>query len=203
MLAVVVTLVSLLQQCAPNAGARTMTAIVRVESGGNTLAIHDNTTGASYEPRTVDAAAAAAQRLVRAGHSVDLGLGQVNSANLAGLHLSVRDAFDPCLNLHAGATILAGDYARAAGEFGSGQHALRRAIGAYNTGSVFSGDGYIDKILLAAGLPVDDGAALPDLQGAAVLVRMQAPAADPNGAPILVGNQTHEARAILVVSAQP
>jgi len=90
--------------------------------------------------------------LLGLGHSLDIGLSQVNSANLPKLGISVRDAFDPCVNLRAGSTILGADYGAAANQFGSGQYALRRALGAYNSGSLYAGQGYVNAILAAAGL---------------------------------------------------
>ncbi len=159
-----VALATLLQQCAPNVGSRTMTAIVRVESRANPFAIHDNATGHSFAPRTATEAVETASALVDAGHSVDLGLAQVNSANLPKLGLRVRDAFDPCTNLRAGATILTNAYAAASSRFRPGPYALRRAIGAYNTGSIFAGDAYVQRILLAAGLPSEDDRRVPDLE---------------------------------------
>jgi hypothetical protein len=51
--------------------------------------------------------------------------------------------------------------------FGPGQLALRRALGAYNSGSLFAGDAYIDKILQAAGITVADQDVVPDLESIA------------------------------------
>lgn len=130
-----------------------MTALVRVESGGHSLAIHDNTWQTSYAPRNSTEAVSWAGGLLALGHSVDLGLSQINSANLPALGLTVRQIFDPCTNLQAGARILSADYREAAARFGPGQIALRRALGAYNTGSLYAGQSYINQILAAAGLP--------------------------------------------------
>jgi type IV secretion system protein VirB1 len=130
-------LAHLIAGCAPRVGRRTMSSIVAVESGGDPLAIHDNTSNGR-------------------GHSVDLGLAQINSANLPSLGLSVRAMFDPCTNVRAGATILSAAYRQAQAHFGPGQFALRRAIGAYNTGSLTHGDHYIAAVVAAAG--VDFGA---------------------------------------------
>jgi len=130
-----------------------MSAVVSVESGGNWLAIHDNSAERSFSPPNVETAIAWTDQLLTAGHSIDIGLSQINSMNLAMLRLSVRDAFDPCINLHAGARILGADYANASQRFGEGQSALRRALGAYNSGSLYAGQSYVDRILAAAGLP--------------------------------------------------
>jgi type IV secretion system protein VirB1 len=97
----------------------------------------------------------------RLGHSVDIGLSQINSQNLSWVGLSVTQAFEPCSNLRAGAAILSTDYASASRRFGSGQYALRRALGAYNSGSLFAGNAYVDRILVAAGLPPEFAAAAP------------------------------------------
>jgi hypothetical protein len=42
-------------------------------------------------------------------------------------------------------------------QFGPGQYALRRALGAYNTGSLYAGQDYINEILVAAGMPPEAG----------------------------------------------
>ena len=145
-----IALAALLNACAPRVGPRTLTAIITVESGGNPNAIHDNTSGLSYFPNLPERAADLATSLVAAGHSVDLGLSQINSLNLPGLALSVADMFDPCANVRVSSRILTGDYRRAVARFGAGQLALRHAIGAYNTGSIYAGTSYVSKVLAAA-----------------------------------------------------
>ncbi len=140
-----------------------MTAIVRVESGGEPLVIHDNRSRTTIHPHDVTEAIAWANQLMQAGHSVDLGLSQINSLNLVRLGLSTREAFDPCLNVRAGAMILANEYHAATLQFGSGQYALRRAIGAYNSGSLFAGYDYIAQILRAAGVAAESDFHVPDL----------------------------------------
>jgi len=129
-----------------------MTAIVHVESGGNRLAVRDNTLNRAFYPKTTESAVRMAKYLLAKHHNLDLGISQLNSANLPMLGMSVGETFNPCDNLRGGATILAGDYRRAVAQFGPGQYALRRAIGAYNTGSLFAGNTYISMILDAAGI---------------------------------------------------
>jgi type IV secretion system protein VirB1 len=163
MLAPAVALGTLLNACAPNIGPRTMTAIVRVESDGNPLSIHDNTSNVSFQPVDLVEAMAWSKALLLQHHSIDLGLAQINSANLPRLGMSLREAFDPCTNLRGGATILSSDYRSAVFQFGAGQYALRRAIGAYNTGSLFAGFSYVDKILRAAGIRAEDDFLVPDI----------------------------------------
>jgi len=137
--------------CAPQDGPGTLAAIAFVESHFNTLAIHDNTTGKALWPNDPAEAIALARRAISAGHSIDLGLMQINSRNLASLHLSVPAAFDPCLNLRAGAALLASDY-------GGGktpaeeQAALRAALLRYNTGTAQGSvaGGYVAQVVGAA-----------------------------------------------------
>ena len=145
-------LAALMAHCAPNVAPSTMTAIVRVESGGDSLAIGDNTTRRSYFPHDRASAEALARRLLGAGHLLDVGIAQIDSMNFAGFGLSLHDVLDPCINLSVGARILSDDYAFAARRFGDGQVALHHAIGMYNTGRLNGGARYIARVLAAAGV---------------------------------------------------
>jgi type IV secretion system protein VirB1 len=145
-------LTALIARCAPHVGPATMSAIVQVESGGDPLAIGDNTDRQSYHPPDRAAAEALAGELVAAGHSLDLGIAQINQANLARLGLTLSTVFDPCTNLGAASAILAEDYAIARRRFGAGQVALRHALGMYNAGSLDGGANYVRRVMLAAGI---------------------------------------------------
>ena len=183
MLLALVTLAQLLRDCAPNVDPRTMTAIVRVESAGRTFAMRDNTLDAVYQPVDTVEAVAWTNQLLRRGDNLDLGLSQINSANLPRLGIAVRDIFNPCVNLRAGSTILGEAYSEASSRFGPGQYALRRALGAYNTGSLYAGQGYVNEILAAAGLApeVDYPAAAPPPPPAKASARRTARAAASSG----------------------
>jgi type IV secretion system protein VirB1 len=91
-------------QCAPSVDPHMIVAIGQHESGLDPLTIHDNTTGLVLHGA---GAAGAAPQLIAAGHSVDLGLMQVNSMNLGLLGLSVSDAFTACRSVEAAAKLLA------------------------------------------------------------------------------------------------
>jgi type IV secretion system protein VirB1 len=147
-----IALAAQIERCAPQVSPVTMTALVRVESGGDALAIHDNTTKRSYHPRDRAAAEATAKSLLALAHSIDLGISQIDNVNLSQLGLSVHTVFDACTNLGAGARVLASDYAFAVRRYGPGQVALRHAIGMYNTGRLDAGARYVRKVLLAAGI---------------------------------------------------
>ena len=66
-------------QCAPSVDPRMIVGIGERKSGLDPLTLHDNSTGQILHGD--DVVAAAAQRIA-AGHSVDLGLMQINSRNL-------------------------------------------------------------------------------------------------------------------------
>jgi type IV secretion system protein VirB1 len=145
-------LAALIRHCAPAVAPSTMTAIVRVESGGNPFAVGDNTTRRSYYPRDRATAERLVHRLLDAGHLLDVGIAQIDSMNFAGFGVTAHTIFDPCTNLSVGARILSGDYAFAVRRYGDGQVALRHAIGMYNTGRLDAGQSYVRRVLLAAGI---------------------------------------------------
>lgn len=144
-------------ECAPWVAPQTMAAIVKTESQFNPLAINING-GAKLERQPVnkDEAVVTAKWLIANRYNIDMGLGQVNSANLAKTNLSVEDAFDACKNLAAAATILQWNYESASKKVTGEQAALQAAISAYNTGSFTKGfgNGYVQKVLNNAAVNV-------------------------------------------------
>lgn len=147
------TLLPLAAQCAPAVAPATLLAVVKAESAFDPLAIGVNgPRGGALRLQTPAAAAEAAHRLIAEGRSIDLGLGQINSRNLARLGLTVEAAFDPCRNLAAAAAVLSEGYGRAAGAAGSEQAALRMTLSLYNTGHPERGlrNGYVTRVIRAA-----------------------------------------------------
>ena len=122
--------------CAQQVAPGTLTAIARVESALDPLAIRDNTTGRSYWPQTRAGAVAAAARLLAGGHSIDAGLMGINAGNWRWLGLTAETVFDPCRNIRAGARVLV-------------------SFSRYNTGSPSRGfrNGYVGRVAAAAGKP--------------------------------------------------
>jgi type IV secretion system protein VirB1 len=121
--------------CAISVHPVALEAVIRVESGGDPLAINVNGLGVQPLPaRDAEGAAAIAHTYLKRGYSVDIGLMQVNSRNLPALGYTVEQVLDPCTNIRAGGIILTEDYERAAQTYGEGQQALRAALSAYNTG---------------------------------------------------------------------
>lgn len=163
--------------CAPQVAPETLLAIVQVESGFDPLAIGVN--GAprlKTRPRSADDAAAKARALIRAGRSIDLGLAQLNSRNLAALGVTLDQAFDPCQNLAAAGRLLQANYAAALAEQPAGQDALRAALSRYNTGDFARGlrNGYVAKV--AAAVPALAPAPLTPPQTLASPPEPEAPA---------------------------
>jgi type IV secretion system protein VirB1 len=174
-------------RCGPSVAPSTLASITRTESAFEPLSINDNTTGASGAPATRDIAMQIASKLIEAGHSVDIGIMQINSANFARLGLTLEAAFDPCKSVAAGAAVLAGGYA--GGETHEGQQsALRVAISRYNTGDSQRGftNGYVHKVELAAERIVpalDVGAAPAAIDSQPLPAAAPSTPVDPNAPP--------------------
>lgn len=138
--------------CGPSVHVDTLAALARTESAFNTAAINDNTDRRRYLPRSRDDAIALATDLITVKHhSVDLGLMQVNSANLPGLGMTIADAFDACKNIGGAARVLTAAYRPPAiGQ--DTQPALLQAISRYNTGHPARGfaNGYVAKVQASA-----------------------------------------------------
>jgi type IV secretion system protein VirB1 len=118
--------------CAPGIDVKDLKAVARVESSFNTTAIRDNTSGKSYFPAETSHAVTLARQLMGAGHSIDAGVTQINSANFAWLGLTPETAFDPCESLRAAKAHL-------------------QAFSRYNTGDPVKGlrNGYVGRVMAA------------------------------------------------------
>lgn len=145
-----VALAAALHACAPEAAPDTMAAIIAVESGGWPYAINDKTARRSYRPRTRAEALRVAAAALRAGHSVDVGIAQVNSGNFRAFNVDAATMLDPCANLRVGSAILANAYRTAAARYPERPEALWHAIIAYNSGSIYAGERYVRSVVAAA-----------------------------------------------------
>ena len=125
----------LADRCAPTAPASVLAAIVQVESGGDPLRIGVNGARRRVNSSASKATAVAlAGQLIARGDSIDLGLAQINSRNLAGLGLSLDEVFDPCANLAAAATMINRGYAAALKAGEPNRPILQMAYSIYNSG---------------------------------------------------------------------
>lgn len=157
----------LISRCAPTVHPETMAAVISAESRGQQFAIADagpvkmpwaqrKLLVRSYYLGSLELAVAKATELISGGHTVSLGLAQVNDRNLHKLGLSVRDVFEPCTNLAAGGKILTDFYQKAMQKFGPGSRALRASISAYNSGDWMRGEneGYVGLVYKQVGRPL-------------------------------------------------
>ncbi|TCN16661.1 lytic transglycosylase domain-containing protein [Sinorhizobium americanum] len=103
--------VELAQMCAPDIAVETLAAIVSLESGFHPFAIRINS-GAplAKQPGSKAEAIEVASGLLADCQDVQLGLGGIGHDDLPTLNLTLADAFEPCLNLKATATLLNGYY---------------------------------------------------------------------------------------------
>ncbi len=142
------TFLALALQCSPPVAPDTLLAVARQESGLHAWLLRDNTTKEVFEGRDFAQTADTAERFIAAGHSVDLGMMQINSRNLAFLGLSVAEVLEPCGNVAAGGRVLTEAYAVASRRLGPGVEALRIALSRYNTGDDQAGlqNGYVGRV---------------------------------------------------------
>lgn len=146
--------ISLIKECAPMVAPQTMAAIVKTESQFQPWAIGINgNVKLTRQPNNKAEAVATAQSLIAQGYNIDMGLGQINSANLDRIGLSIESVFEPCTNLAASAAILQANYQSATKKLQGEQPALHAALSAYNTGSFTKGfkNGYVQKVVKNAG----------------------------------------------------
>lgn len=102
-----VSFVDLAQTCAPTVSVETLAGVVSLESQFEPFAIRINSgPPLPGKPGTKAEAIEVATSLVAERHDVQLGLGGIGLPELQKLQLSISDAFDPCLNLRATATLL-------------------------------------------------------------------------------------------------
>ncbi|MCE6958111.1 lytic transglycosylase domain-containing protein [Cereibacter sphaeroides] len=138
------------ENCAPGVAPSVIEKLVSAESGFKLYAIGVNGRDRkSFQPQSVKEAASLATALIAEGRSIDMGLGQINSANLAWLDLTPETVFDPCRNLAAAETVLRDGYDRARAAGASKDEALQQALSHYNTGSLTRGfaNGYVGRVL--------------------------------------------------------
>lgn len=147
------TILALATQCAPNVAPQTVAAIVRTESRGDPFALNVNDARQPAKPRDAATAIALARRYTALGYSVDLGLGQINSRNMARLGLTWETVLEPCTNIAALGTVLTQNYASVANGRDA-QSALRVALSMYNTGNRSRGfrNGYVARVVANAGV---------------------------------------------------
>ena len=166
--------------------AQVMRHVVHVESGANPFAIGVVGGQLVRQPKTLEEAVATAQMLKSKGYNYSLGAAQVNQVNFRQYGFDTHEkAFDLCANLAAGASILAGCYARAGGDWG-------KAFSCYYSGNFVGGfrSGYVQKIYDSIGR----GVAVAQAPPAAIPLR-------PAGAPPAAAAGSQSAAAVQPTAA--
>lgn len=165
MIYTVAALTALAQQCAPGVATEALVPLLVAESEGNPLAINVNK-GPRVNAANLADAVALVKHYVAAGHSVDIGLGQINSRNLTRLGTTIEQTFDPCTNLGLASRVLQEGYAQASQHY-TGLDAISVTYSLYNTGSMSRGfrNGYVKRVWAAAARvgAIETPPALPDL----------------------------------------
>ncbi|MBB3643880.1 type IV secretion system protein VirB1 [Rhizobium sp. BK619] len=102
-----VTFIDLAQNCAPMVEVRTLAAVISLESRFKPIAIRiRNAPPLERQPASKAEAIELATSLAADHQAIKIGLGGLGTQELLKLKLSISDAFDPCLNLKATATLL-------------------------------------------------------------------------------------------------
>jgi type IV secretion system protein VirB1 len=134
--------------CSPAVATQTMAGLIQRESSWSEYAIGDNTARRSYFPTNYYEAVSIVVRLRAEGHSLDVGLAQINSeANWASYGLTPYNVFDPCRNVSVGASILSNNYRDALRIYAPGDDALAHALSAYNSGQFTASMGYAAGVM--------------------------------------------------------
>lgn len=143
----------LLSQCGAGVHPDTLNAIIKVESNYNELAINDNSTGISHRPKSKEEAIELTKYFYSVGHSLDVGLMQINSLHFNESGIDYTMLFDPCYNISIGTNILKSFYKDHSlnNPTDPPEITLLKALSSYNTGRPHKGKKYVNKILKAAG----------------------------------------------------
>ena len=139
----------LIHQCVPQMIQPYMSAIVKVESKGNPLALGLNHGyKLAFQPTSEKQARKWIRALEQNHYNFDIGLAQVNITNVAKYGYSSIDLLDPCTNLKVASNILIHNYKEALTHSKLSHTAMQQAISAYNTGNFSSGfiNGYVHKV---------------------------------------------------------
>ncbi|WP_064709459.1 lytic transglycosylase domain-containing protein [Rhizobium bangladeshense] len=106
--------IDIAQACAPKVEIETLAGVVSLESRFQPLAIRVNSDPPlADQPSSKTEAIEVATSLIADRRDIQIGLGGLGIEALQKLNLSIADAFDPCLNLKATATLLDGYYRQA------------------------------------------------------------------------------------------
>ncbi|WP_416799142.1 lytic transglycosylase domain-containing protein [Ciceribacter azotifigens] len=102
-----IAFLDLAQNCAPTVAADTLAGVVSLESGFDPFAIRiTDPAPLSRKPSSNSEAIEIATSLAAERQDIQLGLGGISTEQLRKLNLRISEAFDPCRNIQATATLL-------------------------------------------------------------------------------------------------
>lgn len=152
-------------RCVPTAPLSTLSAIIRVESGGNQYAMQigfpstllkrwhlpAGTLALKRQPANTKEALAWLRYFEAHGIYVDLGLMQVSTYEAERRKIDPELLLNPCTNLRVGWQILEDAYRIEVATYGPGQTSLQHALSRYNTGNTARGfdNDYVQRVLAA------------------------------------------------------
>ncbi|MBB6304131.1 transglycosylase SLT domain-containing protein [Rhizobium leucaenae] len=129
----VVSFTDLAETCAPAVAVETLAAVVSLESNFQPFAIRiDRDLPVDKQPHSKAEAIQDATTLIAEHQNIQLGLGGIGIEELRKRDLTISDAFDPCLNLKATATLLDGYYRLAIHAGAAPKQAQRVMLQSYN-----------------------------------------------------------------------
>ena len=135
-----------------------MSRIVQVESSGNPFAIGVVGGRLERQPVNLEEAVQTAAHLEKAGFNYSIGLSQINRIHFKrfGWTNNLKNGFDVCNNLHAGADVYTRCKEGAARALATDDPSavIRAALSCYYSGNYVSGEklGYVDKVLSGSGV---------------------------------------------------
>jgi type IV secretion system protein VirB1 len=161
--------------CAPLVEPALLQRIVRVESGGNPLAIGVVGGRLARQPSNLQEAVATVQALERSGWNYSIGAGQINRIHFSRFGWTdIRSGFSACNNLAAAQQVLRECYERAvrhgyaSANSDSAYGVTHASLSCYYSGDLVRGArlGYVKRVLGKASqppLPTRKGRAAPSM----------------------------------------
>jgi type IV secretion system protein VirB1 len=162
----IATFNELAARCAPSAAPDTLQAVALTESALHPFALSLNypATVAAYndlnnqevylsrQPETLAEGIRWAHWFHSHGYTVSIGLMQINSENAARFGVTVRQLFDPCINVAIGARMLGEIYSTTQHSAKADVSSLMSTFSAYNSGSFTTGlkNGYAATVMRKA-----------------------------------------------------
>ncbi|WP_411566819.1 lytic transglycosylase domain-containing protein (plasmid) [Pseudomonas orientalis] len=145
---------ALAMNCAPSIHPSTLTPIIKTESAFNPWAIGVVGRSLTKQPKSLEEAVLAVNKLVKEGANFSIGLGQINRQHFD--VNNVQAVFEPCNNLRITAKLLEECYSKSVTRGANPQLALLEAISCYYSGNpkrgftaeaAFGGTSHVQRVV--------------------------------------------------------